>query len=505
MSEKPLSTVVQAAAGQIAAPWLTWLLAALTATMRVAWVYPWLLAVGAWMAPSHAQPILPLWSLYALLLGGRAAAQMAAAHTSSLRQARLWMAVLGPLVLLLLLWWLYGRPLPIWDVRWLQLATGSPELWAREVAPAVIAFFAAAWLWLRGVLDAGAPVDHEAIVGSFVTGSVAFAVLLVGSHLAGNSAAGAPLWLAIFVTAGMAALALASLERSLYAGGAATVTRLRLNRYWLGSVALVIAAVLLLGFVVSALIAPESIAQTLALLAPVVDALAQVLLAIVYVAVYVLFLVLTPLIEWLRALIAAQQAQETPADAAAMQPLSPLFLDQAVAAPAELVEPFRWGVIVAVVIAAAVIFALSLRFLRVPESSDVDETRESILSRSLLAEQLRALWARLRAQTGADNDAAFLALDGEAPTRRQIRARYQAFLAAMAARGQPRPPSTTPAAYAAQLNDLAPPQQAALHTLTTAYTAVRYGNASPTADEVPADEVDWSQMPRHAGGDDLRQ
>lgn len=472
---------------------LTWLLAVLTATMRVAWIYPWLLAVGAWMAPSHTQPILPLWSLYALLLGGYATAQMAVTRTSSLHRARLWMAVLGPLVLLLLLWWLYGRPLPIWDVRWLQLATGSPELWAIEVAPAVIAFFAAAWLWLRGVLDAGAPVDHEAIVGSFVSGSVAFAVLLIGSHLAGGSAAGAPLWLALFVTAGMAALALASLERSLYAGGAAAVIRLRLNRYWLSSVALVIAAVLLLSFVVSALIAPESLAQALALLAPVVDALAQALLAIVYVAVYMLFLVLTPLIEWLRALIAAAQAQETPTEAAGMQPLSPLFLDQTTAAPTELVEPFRWGVIVAVVIAAAVIFALSLRFLRITENSNVDETRESILSRSLLAEQLRALWARLRTQTGADNDAAFLALDSEAPTRRQVRAHYQAFLAAMAAQGKPRPPAATPAAYAAQLDQLTPQQQTALHTLTAAYTAVRYGNASPAADELLADDVDWSQ------------
>jgi len=493
MHNTPSSTAAQAVVGQDGSPWLTWLLAILTATMRAAWVYPWLLVLGAWMAPSHAQPLLPLWSLYALLLGGRIAARTAAAHTSSPRRARLWMALLGPLLLLLLLWWLYGRPLPLWDVRWLLLATGSPELWANEAAPAVIAFFVAAWLWLRGVLDAGAPVDHEAIVGSFVTGSVAFAVLLVGSHLTGSvtSAAGAPLWLAIFVTAGMAALALASLERSLYAGGAAAVARLRLNRYWLGSVALVILAVLLLGFALSALIAPASLAQALTLLTPVVDLLAQVLFAVLYAAVYLLFLVLTPLIEWLRALIAARQAEETPFDAAAFQPPSPLFLDQTPAAPAELVEPLRWGAILAVMIAAAVIFALSLRFLRVGEPSDVDETRESILSRSLLAEQLRALWARLRAQTGADNGAAYLSLDGEAPTRRQIRARYQAFLAAMAARGQPRSPSATPTAYAAQLDDLAPSQQAALHTLTALYTAVRYGGASPAAGEIASEEVDW--------------
>ena len=58
-------------------------------------------------------------------------------------------------MLLALIWWQYGRPLAPWDVAWLQVATGSRELWAREVPPAVIAFAAAAGLWLRGVMDAG--------------------------------------------------------------------------------------------------------------------------------------------------------------------------------------------------------------------------------------------------------------------------------------------------------------------------------------------------------------
>ena len=80
---------------------LAWLLAVLLAALRVAWVWPWLLTLGAWMAPSYEQPLLPLWTLFALLLGGRAAAQLATARMRSLRQARVWMAVLGPLLTLL--------------------------------------------------------------------------------------------------------------------------------------------------------------------------------------------------------------------------------------------------------------------------------------------------------------------------------------------------------------------------------------------------------------------
>ena len=196
--------------------------------------------------------------------------------------------------------------------------------------------------------------------------------------------------------------------------------RLRLNRYWLSSVALVIAAVLLLGFLLSALIAPETLAQVLGLFSPIVDLLAQVLLAVLYAAVYVMFLVLSPLIDWLRRLIASLRPLDAPTDLAQFQPLSPLFLDQSSGAPAELVEPFRWGIVIAVIVAAAVIFALSLRLLRVAEASDVDETRESILSRALLNDQLRALWARLRGQPASGAAADFLPLDGEAAARREL-------------------------------------------------------------------------------------
>lgn len=484
---------------------LTWLLAALVATLRVAWLWPWLQALGAWMAPSYPQPVLPLWSLFALLLGGRAAALFAARRARNLRQARVWIAVFSPLLLLLLIWWRYGWPLAFWDVRWLQAATGTPALWAHEMAPAVLAFLTAAWLWLRGVLDAARATDHEMITGAFVAGSGAFAVLLVVSRLAGAPlTSAAQMWLLVFVAAGMAALALASVERSLYAGGTGASVRLRLNRYWLVSVALVSAGVILLALLTSAVIAPETVAQLLGLLSPVVDLLAQVLLAVLYAAVYVLFLVLSPLIEWLRRLIASLQAPEAFSQSAEFQPLSPLFLDQAARPPTDLVEPLRWGLIVAVLVAAAIIFALALRLFNLTQTPEVDETRESILSRALLNAQLRALWAHLRQSPRAAAGAAFLPLDDEAPARRRIRARYQEFLAAMAAQGRPRPAGATPQAYAAALSELTAEQKLALQALTAVYIDVRYGDAAPAAAALAQAEVEWS-IPSDAPGADGRK
>lgn len=461
---------------------LAWALAALVAAMRAAWMWPWLLVLGAWLAPTYGEPLLPLWSFFALLLGGRAAAQIALHRTVTTRQARVWMAVLGPVVLLALLWWQYGRPLAPWDLAWLQAATGSREVWAREVPPAVIAFAVAAGLWLRGVMDAGHIAGHDEIVSGFVTGSAAFALLLLGSPLANTPLPdGTQFWLVIFVLAAMAALALASIERSLYAGSVEAPQRLRINRYWLASVGLVMAAVVVLGLLLGALVAPDAVVSALAVLTPVVDLLGQVLLAVIYAVVYMLFLVLSPLIEWLRALLANMQPPESLVEPQPFQPLSPLLMDQTTALPAEAVEPLRWVTTLAVLLAVGVILALALRFMRVRDEEAADETRESILSRSLLRAQWQALMDRLRRGGAGEDGARFVALDGEEAARRRIRAAYQRFLATMIEREHPRPPGATPDVYRAAVEADTPEQAAALETLTAAYVEVRYGSRVPDA------------------------
>ncbi|MCB9113535.1 MAG: DUF4129 domain-containing protein [Caldilinea sp.] len=485
---------------------LAWTLAALVDAMRVAWIWPWLHVLGAWLAPSYGQPVLPLWSLFALLLGGRAAAQVALQRAATTRQARVWMAVLGPVILLLLIWWEYGRPLALWDIAWLQAVTGSRELWAREVPPAVIAFGVAAGLWLRGVMDAGHLADHASIVSGFVTGSVAFALLLLGSPLANTPLPeGTQAWLVIFVLAGMAALAVASIERSLYAGSAEAPVRLRLNRYWLASVGLVMAVVVLTGLLLGALVAPDAVASALAVLTPVVDLLGQVLLAVIYAVVYIMFLVLSPLIEWLRSLLANLQPPESLMEPQPFQPLSPLMMDQTTAVPVEAVEPLRWVTTLAVLLAVAVILALVLRFVRVGDDEAADETRESILSRALLRSQWQALLDRLRRGGAGEDSPRFVALDGEEASRRRIRGLYQRFLAAMIERERPRPPGATPDGYRAAVAPATPEQAAALERLTAAYVAVRYGASAPDDAAVADADAAWQAIASSPQADDAQR
>lgn len=482
---------------------LAWSLAALVDAMRVAWIWPWLLVLGAWLAPSFGRPVLPLWSLFALLLGGRAVAQLALQRAATTRQARVGMAVIGPVILLLLIWWEYGRPLAPWDVAWLQAVTGSRELWAREVPPAVIAFAAAAGLWLRGVMDAGHIADHAGIVSGFVTGSIAFALLLLGSPMANTALPdGTQTWMVIFVLAGMASLAVASVERSLYVGSADAPARLRLNRYWLASVGLVMASVVLLGLLLGAIIAPEAVVRALAVLTPVVDLLGQALLAVIYAVVYVLFFILSPLIEWLRSLLANMQPPESLVDPQPFQPLSPLLVERPTGVPAEVVEPLRWVTTLAVLLAVAVVLALMLRFVRVADDAEADETRESILSRALLRSQWQALLDRLRRSGAGEDQPRFVALDDEEAARRRIRGLYQRFLTAMIERERPRPPGATPESYGRTVAPATPEQSAALETLTAAYVAVRYGSSMPDADTIAASDAAWQVIARSPQADD---
>ena len=81
---------------------------------------------------------------------------------------------------------------------------------------------------------------------------------------------------------------------------------------------------------------------------------------------------------------------------------------------------------------AVVVFALALRYFRNQRSESAEETRETILSRDLLHDQLSSLWHdwRARLRHGLAQTSPFLSLEGVESQRRAIRALYQQLLSA---------------------------------------------------------------------------
>ncbi len=469
--------------------------------VRLCWLWPWLILLHRWLSPDDSTPYLPLWAIPALLVVGALVSRLTLAQTASLRAARGWVAVAGLAAVLGLLWWQYARTAyGLWDVRWVRsLVLALTDLRA-EVSPAWFTLVIAAAIWLRGVLDGQQRLRRDDIWRTFVTGVVALTVLLLATRL---DPRGLPpntdRWLVLMVTAGMSGLALASVELAHLTGSRQTGPRpqLRLNRDWVLSVALVVGGVLVLGLGVAALVTPATVAQVLGWVGFVFQGIALLLGYVLMALAYVVFLVLTPLFNWLQALIANAEPREMPEMGNAPQQLEELQRQLPAELPTDMAEPVRWLIFVAVAVVLAIVFALALRYLAAHADAETDETRESVFSTALLQEQWLALWRswlqHLPHLAGKPPDP-YLSLDGEADTRRAIRALYQAVLAVAHAAGRTRPPAHTPLEYRAQLSEVCPPAGEAWSTITDAYVAARYGLEAPSAAQVAHASAAWAQV-----------
>ena len=244
----------------------------------------------------------------------------------------------------------------------------------------------AAGIWLRGVWDGRLPPSHEEVWHSFAFGFLALAALLLMSKLdPAGFPPGADRWLLLFFASGMAALALASLDLSAITGRMDATMRVRLNRYWLASVLTVIVVLVGIGLLLGALITPDTVAYVLGWTSGLLNLIGTILGYILLAVVYVVFLVLTPLINWLHSLAGGQPRQQPMQMPDFQRQVHPIPTQTGVELSPALAELLRWLGAGAIVLILVVAFALALRYFRRGDDEETDETRESIVSRELLA------------------------------------------------------------------------------------------------------------------------
>jgi hypothetical protein len=474
-------------------------LAPAIAILRLCWVWPWLALIQRLLNPSYPGVYLPVWALLMLLLGGRWIAQLSLQRLPTLRQARIWVVGIGLGVIFGLLWWQYASSAhPFWDVRWVWQLGQDLTHWRQAPAPAFITLLVAAGLWLRGVVDGRGPVFYDDVWQSFGAGFIALALLVLAGRIDGAGLPpGIERWILIFFAVGMGALALAGLELSNVTGRVEPKTQMRLNRYWLVSVGSLIVALLAIGLLVSALLTPAIVAQMLGwttiLLQWVGALLGYLLLAIAYV----LFLFLTPLINWIRALLSEAGPPEPVQAPDFQKQFEQLARQPAAELPPLVGESLRWLGLVGVLLIIALIIGLALRFFRTSPEEGVTETRESIFSRDLLQQQLAdwlRKWRNRLLRPGRGEYDPFLSLEGEVEGRGLIRKYYQALLATATALGHPRRPPQTPAEYRTTLGDAYPDRRAALNTMTSGYMQARYSPHPPLAEQIEAVRESWAQL-----------
>ena len=490
----------------------------LVVLVRMAWMWPWLEMGRRWLTGSAVQPWLPLWSLPLLLLGGLWAARIAGEQERPLATTRAWVAGGSLALILLLLWWhVAARDFALYDLRWFARLVHLLTAWSGEPSPVLLGLLAAAGLWMRGVADATATRTHDDVWRTCATAYAAYALLAVAGQLdSAGLPAGAEQWVMVLVAASLSALALSSLElaRSVRAWGSDRGAPPTMSRDWLVSVAAVIGLMLVVGFGLAALITPGTAAQVLAWVAVPLRWLATLLGYVLLAITYVLFLVLTPLIEWLQDQLSEREPPEPQEASGFGQQMEELLRRSPLELAPAAEESLRWLGVVGLLIVLAVVIAVLVRYFGRERDDDLDETRETILTGDLLQAQLAALWRRLRAfgrraRTGALTP--FLSLEGEEGNRRALRALYQRLLVRVGALGVARPPEQTPRELVGRLTATWPEQGDAWRIVTEAYQAARYGAVTPAPTLVAGAQAAWSQaetalaeLPTQDAGGDLR-
>ncbi|MCZ7567401.1 MAG: DUF4129 domain-containing protein [Ardenticatenaceae bacterium] len=353
--------------------------------------------------------------------------------------------------------------------------------------PAFVVLFAG-YAWWRGLRLAGQGVTSSVAHAAFGRGALVWAVVAVGQHLAGGQVADLVNGLIVFVGAGLTAMALAALDEARRAsaqdGGPA------LDRTWAAMVGGVIILVSLIGVALAIWLAPSTLERLLAHLAPLVALLSWIARAIATLVA----LLLTPVLYFLIWLVRRLQGNR-PLPELPPPPSPPAFPDEQ--AQTALVQLPSWvtTLLEAVVVVALVLLGLwilrqALRRYRAADEAGVIETRQIVLSRELLADQLRSLLAGLRARLAAHaTDERFLPLDAGDETRRRVRAAYRAFLAAASARDLTRAPGETPAAFARRLAGQPDAPRSALDDLTAAYEPTRYSSVPLDPNQAAAAET----------------
>ena len=446
--------------------WATWL--ALPLDGLLALVTDSQARGGSWLA------------VVGLLLGGT----FAAAAARPKRRGRWLVAVAGLLAVVAAEWWLlYRGSFAPWDVGWLA---GAARL---TVAP-LTAMVVGALLWWRGLTADW--TNHDQLARDFTMGVVTLGVSLaltaslpsVTARLLGSGM--------LFLITAWATLSLAAVMDA-SRRDTADDRPLRLSRYWLLAVTALSVTLLAGGLLLTRLATPETLAQLLATLQPILNLGLDLLLYVLYAVAYLVFLVLTPLIMLLR----WWKGQSEPFRPAPPPPFQDL-IDQAQTQPAALAPwaetALRGGLVIALLIVVGVLLGLALQRFASTDNEGVRESRELIWSLDLLRAQLVKLLTRRRGR----RPALFIPLAGERddPLVR-IRAAYRQVLARALRRGQPRPPGQSPRGYLPGLAAIWPTEPTLLGGLTEAYTQARYGEQPPTPEALAGLEAGLERLSNH--------
>jgi hypothetical protein len=346
-------------------------------------------------------------------------------------------------------------------------------------------------LWWWGLRTGSEGVGYDDLARNFLVGVVGLLCTISVNAAANYLPRGALLaQLLVYLAVGLFLLALASIQATRRYERRPGEPDLALPSHWWGTVAGVVASLLLIALLLSFIFAPETLASLAGLAGAILALIGQAVVVVIGIISYPIFLFLA----WLMSLIPLHALEGQPPEIQLPQgPVAPLS-DLGARANGTPVDPAIWWGITgtAVVVAILVLFVLALRRLRTGgDEEDVVETHESILSLELLKAQLAELLRRRRPLEPAVAPYAVLAGDDAASRVRRI---YQQLLAWAAAEGHIRQPGMTPDEHCKMLSTAYPALQIHFAAIVQAYRAARYGGSAPAEAEAAAAATAWQHI-----------
>lgn len=428
---------------------------------------PWPLAIGA-------IGLLAFWST-----------RIVAVRVGSLAAERILSFILWLAALMVWLSWQYGAWWELDSSRSLQ----STQRYL--IVPVVLSVLA----WWRGLTYASepAPFTSGAVRVIVRTAWIVLVVEIVVSAALNNQTGNDALQsgrvaVPVAVICGLLAMAVAQIEQakqSALRSKGRTPDRRTWVVFAIGATAVIIVGSL----VVSSVLGQENWSV---LYEPLVFGLRLLSTGLLYVLLalaFVVFLLLSPLIWLIRYAISGSEPTEPPLTSPSG--FSEFTTDAQSQLAPNLVQGLRWALVAIVVPLVIFIVLRSLRRYQNNErEEEVDEERESLWSRDMVAGQLRDLFGKwnLRSARGHPLD-----LTRE-PT--SVRDAYR-YLTVLAARhGDARSPSETPSAFSSRMQETWSDVDPEIADLTDRYLRVRYGEF-PDDPERDAARSDWRAIWRN--------
>lgn len=475
--------------------------------LEVVPVMVWLLFIAAAGNGSSSAPLLPFWWLVVVVLGAWAVAA-ALRRTPAAAEGRRSAVISSALKIAVVVGW--GLTVVISLLLSPAAYRGTP---IERLMPTIatdfnsgsdhigaiigLALFAA-YLWWRGMLLGRLSLTQHRLYIRFIAGLVAIVVAIAcAAALSSQSrqTLGGILafLLPIEVFVGLVGLSLARLldalddqRRRRLRGQSGDSPTLTVTRSWIVAAFGISGGVVLVTLLLTLLVSYGSVQAIAQALQPIGDAIMTAISWILYAFAFLLFLLLNPLISWLKSVGQSAQPQPQPTPNPGSKPPATPHAQPLNGLPAEWLLVGRW-VLLALFIAIIVLALIRVlrRFGEWNRPQEFEEERESLDGASLLGRQLRDLARRLLPRRHAP------APPLEPLPAGSVRLLYREALQAAMKAGYARAPAETPDEYAARLRvEVSVPSNSAalvapdirdsdagqaFSILTEAYDAARYG------------------------------